>query len=152
MISASGKPIRAAALIKSPRLSCSVRTSEKKRANTTIIINFTSSDTCKRPPRIGQPALGAKARVSHGQNRDQRDDRDQIQDGRLIHDRVVVHAGQQEHQDEAQANPFHLVCVHAREMARMRRGPDFQHAYAADGERRRQQPPVIIANTCALLH
>ncbi len=42
-----GTPVRAPTLIKSPKDRRSVRTSVKKRASTTIIINFANSDTWK---------------------------------------------------------------------------------------------------------
>src|SRR5579864_8345366 len=34
----------------------------------------------------------------------------------------------------------------------MRRRPDFQHADAANGEGRSQQPPVVIVDACAFFH
>src|SRR5882762_379772 len=37
-------------------------------------------------------------------------------------------------------------------MTCMCRGPDLQHTDAADGKCRREQPPVIIIDTCALFH
>jgi hypothetical protein len=152
MIRATGKPMSAAALIKSARLSCSVRTSEKKRASTLIIINFTSSDTCKKPPRMGSQRLAPKRVCPMARTAISASDRDQIQNGRLIHDGVVVQAGEQKHQDQAHADPLELVCVHAHEMARVRRGPDFQDAHAANGEGRGQQPPIVIANARSFLH
>src|SRR6202030_2628081 len=54
---------------------------------------------------------------------------------------------------ESQADPFQLVSMHAREMAGMRCRPNFQNAYAANGECGGQQPPVIVLDTtAALLH
>src|SRR5579872_239329 len=134
MIRATGIPISTAALAKSARLSCSVRTSEKKRA------------------KNGKPTLGSEAGIPNDQNRDQRDYCDQVQNGGLIHDRVVIHTRERKHQDETQADPLQLMGVHPREGARVRRRPNFQHTDAADSERRRQQPPIIIAYTRWFLH
>src|ERR1700688_2792776 len=86
------------------------------------------------------------------QHGDQRDDGDQVQNRSLIHYGVIVQTGNQQHQYESQPDPFQLVSMHACEMAGMSCGPDFQNAYAANGECGGQQPPVIVLDTTALLH
>ena len=124
-----------------------MRTSEKKRASTMIIINLTSSDTCKSPPRMGSQRLAPNRVCPTASTAISAMIAIRYRIGRLIQDGVVVQAGQQQHQDEAHADPVELVRMHSRKVAGVRRGPDFEDAYAADGERRGQQPPVVVADT-----
>ena len=81
----------------------------------------------------GNPAFGAEAGVAKGEDGDEGGDADEIEDGSLVKDQVIVEAGEREHQDETDDQPADLLVLHAGERAAVRGGIDFDYAEGADG-------------------
>src|SRR5580765_964886 len=92
------------------------------------------------------PASGAETGVAKYQYCTQGDQADDIEDGRLVEDQVIVEAGKGEHDDEAKSEPANLFVVHAFEAAAGMSGRiDFEYTKGADGHEDGNQPPVVIA-------
>ena len=81
----------------------------------------------------GNPALGAEAGVAEGEDGDEGGDANEIEDGSLVKDQVIVEAGEGEHQDEADNQPAELLVLHAGKGAAVRGGIDLDNAEGADG-------------------
>src|SRR5882724_5374876 len=77
---------------------------------------------------------------------------DEIEDGRLVENQVIVQSRQCEHQDETDHQPAHLLHVHAGEAAAVRGGINLNHAEGADGRQDGQEPPVVVACSGCVFH
>src|SRR5579862_2362685 len=76
----------------------------------------------------GNPALGAEAGVAEAEDGDERDNADEVEDGRLVKNKVVVEPGESEHQNEADDEPADLFVLHAGERATVGSRIDLDHA------------------------
>ena len=108
----------------------------KKRASTIIIINLASSDTWKNCPSTGSQRLAPKRVWPTAKTATSASKSDEIKNRRFIEHGMVIEPREQQHAHEAHADPPDLLPLHAGETAGVRGRPDFEHADAADRERR----------------
>src|SRR5260370_29330801 len=73
----------------------------------------------------GDPALGAEMSAPNQQDGDESGEANEIKDGSLIENQMIIQARKREHQKEADDEPAHLFHVHAGQRASVRGGIDF---------------------------
>src|SRR5713226_7103090 len=76
----------------------------------------------------------------------------EIEDGSLVKNQMIVQSRKHEHQDEADDQPAHLFHMHSPKGAAVRGGIDFDHAESADGGEDGQEHPIVIASSGCVFH